>query len=156
MNRQNVIILYLPILSNIVLFSALMCLGLYNIWYNTQIFTNIGSFGHSKQYKNQWIDLQLASNIVFGVDVMLHAFHNRFEKSCSNYYGVCQQLANEKVQLQKEHFNNISFTYLSNIHINFPPRDVESWAFVVKNFNGGTLVDVSIRLFNHSVSKTKE
>lgn len=102
------------------------------------------------------VDLQLASNIVFGVDVMLHALHNRFEKSCSNYYGVCQQLANEKVQLQREHFNDISFTYLNNIHINFPPRDVESWAFVVKNFNGGTLVDVSIRLFNHSVSKTKE
>lgn len=88
------------------------------------------------------VDLQLASNIVFGVDVMLHAFHNRFEKSCSNYYGVCQQLANEKVQLQKEHFNNISFTYLNNIHINFPPRNVETWAFVVKNFNGGTLVNV--------------
>lgn len=102
------------------------------------------------------VDLQLASNIVFGVDVMLHAFHKRFEKSCLNYYGVCKQLAKENVQLQKEHFNNISFTYLNNIHIDFPPRNVESWAFVVKNFNGGTLVDVSIQLFKHSVFKTKK
>lgn len=88
-------------------------------------------------------DTQIASKIVFGVDVILHAFHNRYKHLCPNYYGVCQTFAKEGVQLQRDHLYNISFKYLDNIQVDFPFKNIESWAFVIKNFKGASLVDVS-------------
>ncbi|XP_062600513.1 uncharacterized protein LOC134262138 [Saccostrea cucullata] len=87
-------------------------------------------------------DLLQASKIVFGVDVMLHALHNRFEKLCPNYYGICQTFASEGVQLQSEHFYNISFRYLNDIQVDFSFKNLESWAFTVKNFKGTSLIDI--------------
>ncbi|XP_061187614.1 uncharacterized protein LOC133195701 [Saccostrea echinata] len=87
-------------------------------------------------------DLLLASKIVFGIDVMLHAFHNRFEKLCPNYYGICPMFASEGIQLQSDHFHNISFRYLNDIQVDFPFKTPESWAFTVKNFKGVSLIDI--------------
>ena len=91
-------------------------------------------------------DLQLASKIVFSVDFVLHAFHKRLAESCPTYYGICQQLVKEDLQLKPRHFQNISFTYLDGIHVDFPLINMESWPFVVKNFKGRLLVDVSISI----------
>jgi hypothetical protein len=94
------------------------------------------------QCKHQ-ADLQIASKVVFGVDVILHAIHNRYTHLCPNYYGICPTLAKEGVQLQKDHLRNISFKYLDTIQVDLPFKNPESWTFVIKNFKGASLVDVS-------------